>query len=376
MNPITRSRAEEIIKENGFIITPVSKIKEKDVLTAISCTGYKIPINNVVAIYAFGNLLSKFKTAYIFTKKSVYHIYKGKLEFKFSLEDIVDVNGKSVMFKDGKSRSLTTDNACFVWLMVKEKYPEVYEAAEEKHRIAAAEEAKRRAVEEEARRKAEEQRQAEEAQRKAAEEEAKRRAEEERQERKFAELAQRGEQERAEMKALGVPEDLLPEKYVRPWSSEEERKEQFRISYENNQLFKELTQYGQLSPESFQKLQSMADAGNAGACDTLALIYEYGKGVPQDRKTAEKYYRMAAEGGDDSAQEYIGRMLLLGVDYPKDVEAGVRYLKMAVRKQNEDAMFFYGKLLEVGWEGEIPMDPRLAAYFMEKGKNSNMANNW
>ena len=42
----------------------------------------------------------------------------------------------------------------------------------------------------------------------------------------------------------------------------------------------------------------LADQGNASAQYNLGQIYRQGQGVPQDDKTAVKWYRLAAEQGD------------------------------------------------------------------------------
>ena len=37
-------------------------------------------------------------------------------------------------------------------------------------------------------------------------------------------------------------------------------------------------------------------------------MYEYGRGVPQDKSEAVSWYRKAAEQGDESAQTKLGMM--------------------------------------------------------------------
>jgi hypothetical protein len=41
-------------------------------------------------------------------------------------------------------------------------------------------------------------------------------------------------------------------------------------------------------------------------------MYQKGQGVPQDYKTAVKWYRLAAEQGDAGAQSNLGLMYVLG----------------------------------------------------------------
>ena len=49
----------------------------------------------------------------------------------------------------------------------------------------------------------------------------------------------------------------------------------------------------------------LAKQGNVVAQYNLGLLYDNGRGVPQDYKTAVKWYRLAAEQGDASAQYYL-----------------------------------------------------------------------
>ena len=46
------------------------------------------------------------------------------------------------------------------------------------------------------------------------------------------------------------------------------------------------------------------------AQSNLGEMYQYGKGIPQDHKTAVKWYRLAAEQGYADAQEYLDKLLL------------------------------------------------------------------
>jgi len=54
--------------------------------------------------------------------------------------------------------------------------------------------------------------------------------------------------------------------------------------------------------ESEEAIQERAELGDAEAQNTLGSMYYKGLGVPQDFAKAMKWYRMAAEQGDDVAQ--------------------------------------------------------------------------
>ena len=51
-----------------------------------------------------------------------------------------------------------------------------------------------------------------------------------------------------------------------------------------------------------------AEQGNANAQNNLGFMYQYGKGIPQDHKTAVKWYTLAAEQGN--AQEHDNRGMM------------------------------------------------------------------
>ena len=65
-------------------------------------------------------------------------------------------------------------------------------------------------------------------------------------------------------------------------------------------------------------LRLAADQGDAGAQFNLGLMYDLGRGVPQDYAQAVKWYRLAANQGYASAQANLGNMYYLGQGVPKD----------------------------------------------------------
>ena len=59
-------------------------------------------------------------------------------------------------------------------------------------------------------------------------------------------------------------------------------------------------------------LKHAAEGGDAFAQFNLGLMYANGQGVPQDYKTAFKWYSRAAEQGDSPAQASLGAMYYKG----------------------------------------------------------------
>jgi TPR repeat protein len=71
-------------------------------------------------------------------------------------------------------------------------------------------------------------------------------------------------------------------------------------------------------------------------------MYRQGKGVPQDYKTAVKWYRLAAEKGDADAQTNLGTMYDNGRGVPEDNKTAVKWYRLAVEQGNANAQFNLG----------------------------------
>ena len=67
----------------------------------------------------------------------------------------------------------------------------------------------------------------------------------------------------------------------------------------------------------------------------LGVMYEKGLGVPQHYKTAVKWYRLAAEQGFASAQGALGAMYAFGMGVQKDYVYGHMWADIAASKGNE-----------------------------------------
>ena len=61
-----------------------------------------------------------------------------------------------------------------------------------------------------------------------------------------------------------------------------------------------------------------ADQGNDLAQYSLGLLYDSGSGVTQDRAAAAKWYRQAADQGNARAQFELGRMYFSGQGVPRN----------------------------------------------------------
>ncbi len=69
---------------------------------------------------------------------------------------------------------------------------------------------------------------------------------------------------------------------------------------------------------ALREWKPLAKQGQASAQYNLALMYEDGRGVPEDDKEAVKWYRLAAEQGVAWAQNNLGVMYDNGEGVPED----------------------------------------------------------
>jgi len=63
---------------------------------------------------------------------------------------------------------------------------------------------------------------------------------------------------------------------------------------------------------ALREWKPLAEQGNVAAQYNLDLMYDNGRGVPQDDKTAVKWYTLAAEQGYSAAQNNLGAMYGMG----------------------------------------------------------------
>ena len=92
----------------------------------------------------------------------------------------------------------------------------------------------------------------------------------------------------------------------------------------------------------------IAKQGNADAQFNLGEMYNTGKGVPQDYKTAVKWYKLAAEQGSANAQYSLGHMYLEGNGVSQNYETAVKWYKLAAKQGNNFAQMTLGRMYHHG----------------------------
>jgi len=93
---------------------------------------------------------------------------------------------------------------------------------------------------------------------------------------------------------------------------------------------------------SHKILELMAADRKKGTADKLepdsksqiTMMYENGKGVPQDDKEAAKWFRLAAEQGDPEAQYNLGVLYDEGLGVPQDHQEAVKWLLKSAEQKN------------------------------------------
>lgn len=74
--------------------------------------------------------------------------------------------------------------------------------------------------------------------------------------------------------------------------------------------------------------EAQAARGNIDAAYNLAVIHQYGDGVPLDYAKAMRWYRQAADQGDKVSQLQIGLMYQIGQGVPVDEAEAHRWFTM------------------------------------------------
>ena len=88
---------------------------------------------------------------------------------------------------------------------------------------------------------------------------------------------------------------------------------------------------------ALREWEPLAIQGDADAQTNLGVMYHRGDGVPQNDKTAVKWYGLAAKQGNADAQTYLGNAYSDGKGVPKKDMTAVRWYRLAARQGNADA---------------------------------------
>jgi hypothetical protein len=105
----------------------------------------------------------------------------------------------------------------------------------------------------------------------------------------------------------------------------------------------------------------LADAGDARAESMLGLVYyRGGRGVSPDLGEAARWFRQAADRGDDVAQFYLGVMYSEGRGVPQSYAEAAEWYRLAAERGNAPAQFNLALTLA---KGETGAADNVSAYF-------------
>ena len=91
-----------------------------------------------------------------------------------------------------------------------------------------------------------------------------------------------------------------------------------------------------------------AARGEAKAQYNLGVMYDNGKGVPEDNAEAVKWWRLSAKQGDADAQYNLGVMYDNGKGVPEDNAEAVKWWRLAAEQGNAKARNNLGYMYDEG----------------------------
>ena len=100
--------------------------------------------------------------------------------------------------------------------------------------------------------------------------------------------------------------------------------------------------------DDLEAIRQAAEQGNAEAQNKLGCFYEFGSGVPVDRKEAVKWFRMAADRGRADAQFNLGCCYEYGRGIKKDEGKAVELYRKAAEQGYAPAQFQFALCLSQG----------------------------
>jgi TPR repeat protein len=99
---------------------------------------------------------------------------------------------------------------------------------------------------------------------------------------------------------------------------------------------------------ALREFRPLAEQGDAGAQFILGVMYRKGEGVPQNDKTAVKWYTLAAELGFAGAQTLLGFMHRKGEGVLQDYKTAVNWYTLAAEQGNATAQSNLGVMYGLG----------------------------
>lgn len=102
------------------------------------------------------------------------------------------------------------------------------------------------------------------------------------------------------------------------------------------------------TPEELAELRALAENGDAKSQAILAVLYEIGDGVPQSKREAAKWYRMAAEQGYPDAQTSLALLYLMGEGVQHNLPEAAKWARKAADQGHVTGQVILGHLYADG----------------------------
>ena len=99
---------------------------------------------------------------------------------------------------------------------------------------------------------------------------------------------------------------------------------------------------------AFKEMLPFAEQGNVDAQFYVAEMYDFGKGVTENDKTAVKWYTLAAEQGYSDAQYNLAHMYADGEGVPENDKTAVKWFTLAAEQGDAMAQYNLGVMYDEG----------------------------
>ena len=94
--------------------------------------------------------------------------------------------------------------------------------------------------------------------------------------------------------------------------------------------------------------RARAEEGDALGQVNIGVMYENGRGVPEDDAEAVRWFRLAAEQGNACSQSHLGVKSRNGEGVPQDYTEGVRWYRKVAEQGYALAQYQLGQMYRLG----------------------------
>lgn len=122
--------------------------------------------------------------------------------------------------------------------------------------------------------------------------------------------------------------------------------------------------------DALKSYEQAAEKGDAIGIYDIALMYEYGKGMPVAYQKAKSLYIEAANHGSSDAMNQLAGIYFYGLGEHRDIHQGLHWYKKAASLGNSNALYQLGLLSETGVATKLDFSNALK-YYQEASDKGN-----